>query len=185
MAHPHPTPDVPGHWPHLLEEVLTCADRDSVSEDLARALGPDFDGRSTVVPGHVCATTWIFDPDVTHTLLVRHRLFRWSAPGGHIERHETSRRGGLRELEEETGLTGFDVQSVLGRPALVHTSDLAGDRPHRHWNIAWLYTATMDTPVSPIEGARWWPVDSLPQGPSDLETTTRRLIDVLHSSRSS
>lgn len=188
MAHPHPTPDVPGHWPHLHREVAACVLVDSVSEALCRAIGPgvvDDAGAldPAVVPGHVCATTWVFDPRADFTLLVRHRVFGWSAPGGHIERTETSRAGGLRELEEETGLTRFDVVSVLAHPALVHTSDLAGDQPHRHWNVAWLYTASLDAPVSPVEGARWWPVDSLPPGPPDLERTTQKLVDIVRAQR--
>jgi 8-oxo-dGTP pyrophosphatase MutT (NUDIX family) len=178
MAHPHPTPDVPGHWPHLLDEVARCALADSVSNALCDAIGSD---DNEAVPGHVCATTWIFDPGADFTLLVRHRVFGWSAPGGHIEPHETSREGGLRELEEETGLTRFDVTAALNCPAMIHTTDLPGDRPHRHWNIAWLYIATLDTPVSPNEGARWWPVTSLPSGPPDLQETTRRLMDVVRT----
>jgi 8-oxo-dGTP pyrophosphatase MutT (NUDIX family) len=178
MAHPHPTPDIPGHWPHLLDEVLACADSDEVSAELCRGLGRE--DAPGVASGHVCATTWILDPHGEFTLLVRHRSFRWSAPGGHVERHETSRIGGLRELEEETGLTRFDVHSVLDHPALVHTSDLAGDRPHRHWNIAWLYTASMDTPISPVEGARWWPIENLPDGPPGLDATMRRMVALLH-----
>jgi 8-oxo-dGTP pyrophosphatase MutT (NUDIX family) len=188
MAHPHPTPDVPGRWPHLYSEVERCLSRDDVSIHLLTNLAlPDLDDRrdlgETVITGHACATTWVFDPAGRYTLLVRHRLFDWSAPGGHIEPHETSRDGGLRELEEETGLTRFDVTAILDVPALIHVSDLPGDRPHRHWNIAWLYTAEMDSPLSPVEGACWWPVDSLPAGPPDLVPTTSRLLAILERHR--
>lgn len=181
MAHPHPTPDVPGDWPHLLAEVERCAAPDATSDDLRAGLCGTDGGDRVIVPGHVCATTWIFDPSGAHMLLVRHRVFGWSAPGGHIEPDETSRIGGLRELEEETGLTPFDVVAVLDSPALVHVSDLPGDRPHRHWNIAWLYTTEMDSPVSPVEGARWWPVGALPPGPPDLTSTSSRLLELLLS----
>ncbi len=178
MAHPHPTPDVPGDWPHLRSEVDRCVLSDELSRTLLRALVHSIDVSPAVVPGHVCATTWIFDPEIRFTLLVRHRLFTWSAPGGHLEPDETSREGGLRELEEETGLTRYDVRCVHDRPVLVHVSDLPGDRPHRHWNIAWLFIATMDSPLSPVEGARWWPLDALPPGPIDLVPTIHRLREL-------
>ena len=181
MAHPHPTPDVPGHWPRLHAEVAVCARSDDNSRALLEAIGPSPGVADHPIPGHVCATTWIFDPDFSYTLLVRHRVFGWSSPGGHLEPHEPSREGGLRELEEETGLTRFDVTALLDRPALIHTTDLPGDRPHRHWNIAWSYTATMDTPLSPIEGARWWPIASLPPGTPDLAVTCQVLRDVLRA----
>lgn len=183
MAHPHPTPDVPGHWPHLLHEVERCDSKDDFYEQLVSGIDHHDRGDRVVTAGHVCATTWIFDPDGDYTLLVRHRLFGWSAPGGHIQPHETSSEGGLRELEEETGLTRFDVTAILDRPALIHVSDLPGDRPHRHWNIAWLFTAEMDSPLSPLEGARWWSVHLLPQGPPDLASTVSRLLRILDRHR--
>lgn len=178
MAHPHPTPDVPGHWPRIHAEVLRCADPDGVSSRLADGLGPEWN-RTHLVEGHVCATTWVFDPEGQYILLVRHDELGWTAPGGHIEPQETTWEGGLRELEEETGLTRFDVVAVLAHPALVHVSDRLGERPHRHWNVAWLFTADMDSPLSPVEGARWWPVTSVPESPAELRETMLRLLDLL------
>lgn len=185
MAHPHATPDVPGNWPLILAEVASCASADETSDLLLAALAPPLSSSSErtprVPPGHVCSTAWVVSRDGSHALLVRHRFFGWSAPGGHIEPHETTRSGGLRELEEETGLTRFDVSDVLSVPALVHVADLPGERPHRHWNVAWLYRAEMDSPLSPSEGARWWPCDRLPEGPPDLETTLERLLSLVDS----
>lgn len=142
----------------------------------------DFDGDSSVnvlPPGHVCATAWVFSPNAEYSLLVRHKAFTWSTPGGHIEPHESSRSGGLRELEEETGLTPFDVRSIFDHPALVHVTDVPNPRPHRHWNIAWLYTCEMDAPLSPVEGASWFRIDELPDGAPDLHETARRMRELL------
>ncbi|MGA0878973.1 MAG: NUDIX domain-containing protein [Ilumatobacteraceae bacterium] len=180
MGFPHPTPHVPGRWPHLEAEVAAVPLTSPEATRLLRAL--DVDAGSTAddtASGHVCATTWVFSPDAHHLILVQHSVFTWSIPGGHIELHETSRMGGLRELEEETGLTSFDVRAVFDHPALVHVTDVPNPLPHRHWNIAWLYVCHMDAPLSPVEGARWFAVDALPDGAPDLLATARRARQLL------
>lgn len=164
MAFPHPTIDLPGHWPLVADELRLLQHRNESSDELAALL----DGVDTGRPGHVCATAWIMSPDGASTILVRHTTFGWSTPGGHVERHESTEIGGLRELEEETGLTRFDVRRVGPGPALVHATHTTNPSPHLHWNVAWLYTCDTDVPLSITEGARWWPVDDLPTGRPDL-----------------
>lgn len=164
MAFPHPTIDVPGRWPLVAEELRRLQHTDELSSELERLLSGDTLG----TPGHVCATTWVVSSDASSTVLVRHKTLGWSTPGGHVERHESTEDGGLRELEEETGLTRFDVRRVGTGPAFVHVTDTTNPSPHRHWNVAWLYTCAMDAPLSNIEGARWWTIDRLPAGPPDL-----------------
>ncbi|MEY2996522.1 MAG: hypothetical protein RLZZ39_1347 [Actinomycetota bacterium] len=179
MAFPHPTIDVPGHWPLVSVELSRLQHHDTLSAELVRLLDGDPNG----IPGHVCATTWIVSPDRTSTVLVRHKTLGWSTPGGHVERHESTEDGGLRELEEETGLTRFDVHRVGVGPALVHVTDTTNPSPHRHWNVAWLYTCDTDAPLSITEGARWWPVDALPDGPADLASCLAVMLRLLADSR--
>ena len=164
MGFPHPTIDIPGSWPDIEHELAGLHFRNEYATELLQGL----QGDQSIIAGHVCATTWIFSPNADYTLLVQHKALKWSTPGGHLERHETSRVGGLRELEEETGLTQFDVRAVIDGPAFVHITGRDGDRPHRHWNIGWLYVADMDAPLSKVEGARWFNCEELPEGPSDL-----------------
>jgi 8-oxo-dGTP pyrophosphatase MutT (NUDIX family) len=171
MGFPHPTADVPGVWPHLETEVAAV----HLPNDLSRELGRALIGQATKSVGHICATTWIFSADAQYTILVRHKTLQWSTPGGHIEIGETSRQGGLRELEEETGLTQYDVRPVVDGPAFIHVTDLAGSTPHRHWNIGWLYIADMQAPLTSTEGARWYHCDDLPQGPMDLKNSVALL----------
>lgn len=175
MSFPHPTIDVPGQWPAIVSEVERVARADSLSDELLRGLAGD----ASVERGHVCATSWVLSADGSHTLLVKHPSLGWSTPGGHVERHESTRDAGLRELEEETGLTRFDVRPMSDAPIFVHVTDRDGERPHRHWNVGWVYIADMEAPLSPIEGARWWPVDALPDGPADLIEKTAVLVRLL------
>ncbi len=92
-----------------------------------------------------------------------------------MEIHETTREAGRRELEEETGLTAFDVRPADDVPALIHVTDTINPTPHRHWNVAWLYVCDMDAPLSAAEGARWFDCDRLPEGPPDLAGCLRIL----------
>ena len=167
MGFPHPTIDIPGSWSDIEHELTGLHFRDEYAAQLLQGLQSD----QSIIAGHVCATTWIFSPDANFTLLVQHKALKWSTPGGHIEQHETSRVGGLRELEEETGLTQFDVRAVIDGPAFVDSTDRDGDQAHRHWNIGWLYVADMDAPLSKTEGARWFSCSDLPEGPSDLHSS--------------
>lgn len=177
MGFPHPTIDIPGSWPEIEGELLRLHFHGEYSAQLLLGL----QGDQSIVAGHVCATTWIFSPDGEYTLLVKHKALNWSTPGGHVERHETSEVGGLRELEEETGLTKFDVRAITGGPTFVHITDRGGDRPHRHWNIGWLYIADMDAPLSKTEGARWFSCTDLPDGPQDLASSIELLRPLVTS----
>jgi 8-oxo-dGTP pyrophosphatase MutT (NUDIX family) len=169
MGRPHPTVDVPGRWPAVADELHRAGLTTPLAADLLAGLtgGP-------AVAGHVCATAFVVSPDRRRLLLVRHHRLGWSNPGGHLERHETSRAAVLRELEEETGLTTRDLTLVGDAPVAVHVTDVAGDDPHRHWNVAWLLVTSPTVPLRPEPGQdlAWFPVDDLPHdGAPDLIDT--------------
>ena len=162
MGFPHPTIDLPGSWPVIADEIATIRLPDRHSEDLSSLLRNE--GEVSVAT-HVCATAWVLSPDHEHTVLVRHRSLGWCTPGGHIETHENSRDAALRELGEETGLTRFDVTAIDSGPSVVHLTDtLVDGAPHRHFNIGWLFTASMEAPLSVVEGARWHAIADIRAG---------------------
>ncbi len=49
-----------------------------------------------------------------HLLLIRDPYGKWGLPKGHVEDGESSREAALREVREETGLTGLDAGPSLG-----------------------------------------------------------------------
>ena len=108
MGFPHPTPDLPGKWPALRAEVIAVRIPTQESQTLLQLL--DTDAPELLEPAHICATAWVLSQDHCHTLLVQHSTLGWSTPGGHLNQHETSRNGALRELLEETGLDAAAVQ---------------------------------------------------------------------------
>ena len=194
MGFPHPTVDLPGHWPALASEVDRVRLRTPLSDDLADLLRGrehthgrtrDDNHHDHVSPSHVCATAWVLSHDRRYTVLVHHRTLGWCTPGGHVERHETSHAAALRELTEETGLTAFDVTGILDGPAVVHSVDtVSGGTPHRHVNIGWLFTASMEAPLSSVEQARWHAVEDVMAGrladdsAPDLVDVLSRLIEI-------
>lgn len=187
MGFPHPTLDLPGAWPAVLTELdrLQVADEHSLA---LRTLLASHD-RAThdsddAMLAHICATAWVLSPDGAYAIFVRHKTLGWSTPGGHVEIGENTYQAALRELEEETGLTRFDIRLVGDGPAVVHATDTNNPRAHRHWNVGWLMTADMDAPLSPIEGARWFACDQLPAGPPDLAATLPILRTLLERDES-
>jgi 8-oxo-dGTP pyrophosphatase MutT (NUDIX family) len=176
MGHPHPTVDLPDVVPALAEEVRAVWIRDALSERLLELVtGGELDGEA-----HVCATTWVLSHDASRILLVDHDTLGWSTPGGHLHRDETSREAALRELTEETGVLPDSLTQIGAGPALVHFTDAGGARPHRHWNIGWLFLADEDTSSREefhgYETTRWWPCADLPEGAPDLPGTVARLL---------
>jgi ADP-ribose pyrophosphatase YjhB (NUDIX family) len=173
VGFPHPTIDIPGNHPSIADELRGLHHHNDLSSLLQSGVQPDPLNISDIPVGHLCATAWVMTPQRDHILLVQHDVLGWSAPGGHMYPHESTKQAALRELEEETGLTPDWVKSPCDFPTMVHASDVPGERAHRHWNVSWLFLASADTPLSTDHGARWWPCDELPTGspnvaPADL-----------------
>ena len=128
------------------------------------------DARTSV--GAACA---IFD-DRGWVLLVRHTYgpLNWELPGGGAERGEAPDQTALRELLEETGLTGT-LQRLTG----VYLEPETWRGPILHFVFVTEVPDGADpVPSSPEIGeARYWPVDALPAPMSDF--TERRIRDAL------
>ena len=80
----------------------------------------------------------------------------WSVPGGHLEPDETPQEGAVRELAEETGLTG-----ICGPTLLDITVDIEG---RRYWITDFVVTVPGNrhpTPSDDAEAAAWVPLDQV------------------------
>lgn len=124
--------------------------------------------RRACVPGHVTASTLVFDDAGEQVLLTLHpRLGRWVQLGGHCEDGDDGILGAaLREATEESGIADLRLDPVLAA-IHVHPVTCSLGVPTRHLDLQFLATAPARAQaVISAESLelRWWPVDALPDG---------------------
>jgi len=96
------------------------------------------------LPGHITASAWIVDPTGDRALLTHHRkLDAWLQLGGHADGDTDVRRVALREAQEESGMTSFEVLAA-GLPIDVDVHEIParpGEPAHEHHDIRFLLRA--------------------------------------------
>ena len=94
--------------------------------------------------GHVTGSAWVVNGEGTHVLLTHHRkLDKWLQLGGHADGEPDVMKVALREVAEESGLTGvapvfpeiFDVD-IHPIPARRH------EPAHEHYDIRYAFRTT-------------------------------------------
>lgn len=106
----------------------------------------------------------VFRKSMNEVLLIKrlHDPFegKWALPGGFMDMDETLEEAALRELEEETGLTGIELKQL-------HVfSGLDRDPRHRTVSVAFYGILENDQAIasagSDAKEAKWFKVDDLP-----------------------
>jgi 8-oxo-dGTP pyrophosphatase MutT (NUDIX family) len=114
-------------------------------------------------PDQLAAIAWVLTPERDELLLVEHRHYGWSCPGGHVEHGESPAAAAARELAEETALelTSIDTDPVT--LTLVAARGDAVGPPHRHWLLGYRFIADRDAPlVVERDPLAWHPAAALP-----------------------
>ena len=117
--------------------------------------------------GHLTGSAWVVDESCTKTLLVHHRkLGKWIQPGGHADSERDLFRVALRELREETGLSGvrghrdeiFDIDIHL-------IPESEAEVAHYHYDVRFLLiakdTSAKIKPSDESHDVRWIELDRL------------------------
>jgi len=100
-------------------------------------------------PDQLAAIAWVLTRNRDQLLLVDHRHYGWSCPGGHVEHGESPAAAAARELAEETGLQLAPVDTDPVTLTLVQAPADAVGPPHRHWLLGYRFIAEPDAPLVP------------------------------------
>ncbi len=165
-----------------------AADRELILERLA-CDDAAFDRTSLA---HMTCSAWTVDPTFTQTLLVYHNIYdSWSWIGGHADGDRDLARVALRELSEETGVTGARLVpcgpgGLLSCEVLTvdgHVKHGAYVSSHLHLNVTYLVVADPSERIrakaDENSGVRWVPLDdaiTLSSEPLIRERVYRKLI---------
>jgi len=94
------------------------------------------------VPGHYTGSAWLVSADGGRVLLTHHRkLDRWLQPGGHADGDTDLARVALREAEEETGLTGLELEPGIYDLDRHRIPARGADPEHWHYDVRFVVRA--------------------------------------------
>lgn len=120
-------------------------------------------------PGHITASTLVFDDSGKRVLLTLHpRLRRWVQLGGHCEADVDAdiQAAALREAVEESGIDDLRLNPELVA-VHVHALTCSLGKPTRHLDLQFVAYAPAGARIAisdESDDLRWWPVDALPDG---------------------
>lgn len=115
--------------------------------------------------GHLTASSFIFNPARTKTLMVYHNIYQsWSWTGGHTDGNENLKEVALKEAMEETGVSDFrfidgEICAVDILPVKAHMKRGKPVKEHVHLNVCYALECEEDAmlQINPDEnsGVAW------------------------------
>lgn len=93
-------------------------------------------------PGHITASAWLLNHDLTHVLLTHHKKFdRWVQLGGHCDGNSDTQEVALQEAQEESGIE--DLTFLIDGIYDIDVHDIPG-KCIAHYDIRYLLVAPAD-----------------------------------------
>jgi len=126
---------------------------------------PDCFERS-LLKGHITASGWVLSPGKDSVLLMHHRkLDRWFQPGGHCDGDPDVKEVAMKEVMEETGITGLQALKDGIFDVDVHLIPANKDIPeHYHYDIRFAFKAAEGQEIvlnSESKDVQWVPVSKV------------------------
>lgn len=153
--------------------------------------GEDLFARSNM-RGHITASAIVLDAACERVLLVAHRFLRmWLPPGGHYEGPGSIWDSAVREVAEETGVTGIVLHPwclQYGLPLDIDSHPIPanpkkGEDTHFHHDFRYLAIAREAGPLVPqedeVDGVRWATFDELAAMPEHRMPRLLRKLEAL------
>jgi 8-oxo-dGTP pyrophosphatase MutT (NUDIX family) len=95
--------------------------------------------------GHFTGSAWLVSADGARVLLMHHRkLDRWLQPGGHADGDADLARVALREVEEESGLSGLTVEGEIFDLDAHRIPGRGSEPEHWHYDVRHVVRAGAD-----------------------------------------
>ena len=147
-------------------------------ENMLRFLesAPDAFDRSNAI-AHMTASAWVVNREKDSVLMVYHRIYdSWSWTGGHADGEPDLLSVALREVTEETGVSGVRPASenIFSLEILTVDGHEKRDRyvsSHLHMNVTYLLEADDTEPLKICEaenkGVAWFPLQEALQASSE------------------
>jgi len=136
----------------------------------------------SLVSGHITGSAWVVSEDLTHVVLLHHsKLNRWLQPGGHADGEEEIDKVVAKELEEETGLTGYrwlDESRIFDLD--IHLiPERKNEKAHFHFDIRLAAIADLSHSLvgnSESKEVKWVSIDNITPA-SGFEQSILRMVE--------
>ena len=117
------------------------------------------------LPGHVTASSFVVNPERTHTLLMHHKkLNEWVQFGGHCDGDTDVLYVATKELEEESGIRNAKlVTPKIFDIAIPHVPQHKNVPAHLHYDIRFLFEVPFDATIvkqeEEVNDIQWFTLD--------------------------